>query len=156
MFRFLKRLGGDCVIPVAVLPAKANEAFVRGTPVNLESGLCTVAAAGDTEIVGIANQTLTPAADGEELEVILALPDVLFEADFIGTSKPTLANADIGAAFDLGATTNADKVNLDDTTGGMWVVFPGWDNTAKKVVVKLLADNAATIVGGITTPAASG
>lgn len=143
MFRFLKRLGGDCVAPVLELPAKAAEAHKRGYAVNLETGLCTVATSADAAIVGVANENLTPAVDGEKLEVILALDDVVFEVDYVGTTKTSLTNADIGTAFDMVA--GGDKINLDDTLDGMWVVI-GFDNAAKKAHVVLSGAKRAPIL----------
>lgn len=142
-FKFLKRLGGDCIAPVLELPVKANEAHVSGKAVNLETGLCTVGTTGDTAIVGVANETLTATVDGEKLEVVLALGDVVFEVDYVGTTKTSLTNADIGTAFNMVAT--GDKIDLDNTTGGMWVVV-GFDNDAKKAHVVLSRTARAPIL----------
>jgi hypothetical protein len=143
-FRFLKRTGGDCIAPIKVIPGKNAEDFTRGEPINLESGLGCAAAAADSAIVGISNQTKVMAEDGDTLEAVLALEDVVFRVGYITGTKTSLTNADIGTAFDLDATDNA-SINLDDTTGGMWVVV-GFDNTLKTADVKLKAANRAAIV----------
>lgn len=145
-FEFYKRMAGG-VAPIKELPGKASEVIVKGDPVNLESGLLCVGAAADTAIVGIANESVTPTAAQEAVEVILAYPDVVFKVDFTNAgTKKTMANADIGTGFDLLSTDNG-VLDPDDTTGGMWMLV-GYDNTNLKAFVVLNQEAAAVIIGG--------
>jgi len=154
-FSFYRRSGGDCVAPVKVLPAAGSQAFKRGEPVNHESGLCTVGAAADTAFVGIANETKTTAAAGGTIEVVLGLADVEFKVPYDGSGTlKALTNAYIGTAFDLGAT-DIGLINLDDTTGGAWIVV-AYDNTAGTAVVVLDREKASVIVGGHTDDVSTG
>lgn len=145
-FSFYRRTGGDCVAPIKIIPGKKDEDFARGTPVNLETGLANVGAAADTYFVGISNQKVKIVTAGDPLEVILALPDVEFKVPYVGATKKTLADADIGTAFDLSAT-DAGVIDLDDTTGGAWIVVD-YDNTNSFAIVVLDREKAANIVGG--------
>lgn len=148
MIRFHHRETGDSVVPVILVPASDSVAYVAGGLGNLESGLLTLAAAADSAIVGVINETITTeTSTTEEIEVIPALGDVVFIADvYTGGTKKTLTNADIGTAFDLYAS-DLTKVALDDTTGGMMVYVGGWDATAKTGLFKILAASRAAIVG---------
>jgi len=146
MFRFAYREGGDCVAPVKEYPAAASKTFTKGETVNLESGLLDNGAPADSAFVGVVNETISSAtSEGDPVEVVLALEDVVFKVDYTGTSKTSLTNADIGTAFDLDAS-DGKKINLDDTTGGAWVVV-GFDNDEGVAYVKLDASKRAAVLG---------
>ena len=147
MFKYLKREGGDPFAPVREYPGGASETFIKGDPVNMESGLLDPGVAADTAIVGICNEDIVLGAGdaGDMVEVILALPDVLFEVDYTAGSKTALADADIGTAFDL-AAADPSNIDLDDVTGGAWVVV-GYDNDRDVAIVRLLAAKRAAVVG---------
>lgn len=130
MFRFITRYGGDCVVPIKEFPVGATP-VVRGTPVVLANGVIEAGAADSTAFVGVANGT-----DGDNVEVILGLEDVVFIADYVGTTKTTLAAADVGTAFNL--DTAGTAIDLDNALNGTWVVV-GFDNANKKALVKLAA-----------------
>lgn len=142
-FEFTYVKGGG-VPRVKLYPAKASEVIKKGLPLNLESGLACVGAAADTAFIGIANETKTPTADGQLVEVIECNQDTVFRCpvDATGTKK-TLTNADIGTAFDLGAT-NVGIIDLDDTTGGGWVLVDFEGLTA--YVICSSAKRAVTVV----------
>lgn len=144
-FEFAYVMGGG-VAPIKEYPGKANEDIDKGYPVNLESGLLCAGAAADTAFVGIANESLTPATNGEMIEIVQALANVVFRVDYVVGTKTSLTNADIGTAFDLKSTA-LNKIDLDDTTGGAWIVV-GYDNDHDKAYVVLDRDKAAVVVGG--------
>lgn len=130
MFGFITRYGGDCVVPIKEFPVGAAP-VVRGTPVVLANGVIEAGAADSTAFVGVANGT-----DGDNVEVILGLEDVVFIADYVGTTKTTLAASDVGTAFNL--DTAGTAIDLDNALNGTWVVV-GFDNANKKALVKLAA-----------------
>lgn len=130
MFGFITRYGGDCVVPIKEFPVGATP-VVRGTPVVLANGVIEAGAADSTAFVGVANGT-----DGDNVEVILGLEDVVFIADYVGTTKTTLAASDVGTAFNL--DTAGTAIDLDNALNGTWVVV-GFDNANKKALVKLAA-----------------
>lgn len=142
-FAFHHMKGGGVPV-VKEYPAKASEVHVKGTPVNLESGLACVGAAADTAFVGIANETLTAAADGEMLEVIECNARTVFKVDYTEGTKTSLTNADIGTAFDL-KSDDVDNIDLDDTTGGAWVV-EDFDNDNNVAYVTCLSTKRAATV----------
>jgi len=145
-FRFAYREGGDCVAPVKEYPAAGSKTFTKGEAVNLALGLLGNGAPAGTAFVGIANETISSATtEGDPVEVILALEDVVFEVDYTGSLKTSLTNADIGTVFDLDGG-DPKKINLDDTTGGAWVVV-GFDNDKGVAYVKLNAASRAAILG---------
>jgi len=144
-FRFYRRTGGDCVAPVKLIPSAASMTWVKGTPVNMESGLANVGAPADTAFAGICNQTITVGSGGAGtlIEVIMALDDVEFIADFTDAgTKKTFTNADLlGTLFDLNAT-DPTVIDPDDTTGGAWAIT-GFINSKKKVICKLSSTKRA-------------
>lgn len=142
-FQFAYRTGGDCVAPVKTFPSADAKTWVKGEMANMENGLLDNGAAADSDIVGIVNAGFT-AAEGDPVEIVLALDDVVFKAPYTGTTKTSLDDGDIGTAFDYDAT--GDGINLDDTTDGMWVCV-GYDNDAEVAFVKLLAAERADVVG---------
>lgn len=151
-FEFAYMQGGG--VPwIKKLPGKASEVIVRGYCVNVESGLLCAAAAADTAIAGIANESVTPSADGELVEVVMATANTVFRVPFDADgTKKTLTNADLGTAFDLHSGA-LNTIDLDDTTGGMWIVV-GYDNTNLRAYVVLDRDKASVLAGG--SPDATG
>lgn len=144
-FEFAYMLGGG-VPAVKEIPVKASEAIVRGFPVNLESGLANVAAAADTAFAGIANESVTGTSAQEPVEVILCTANTVFRVNYTTGSKTSLNNADIGTAFDL-KSGDLDNIDLDDTTGGAWIVID-YDNDLDVAYVVCDRDKAAVIAGG--------
>lgn len=143
-FRFHHVEGGG-VPPVREMPSGASETWVAGYTANLESGLLDPGAAADTAFVGIVNESkvVGTAGAGTMIEVILAYDNVVFEVPYVGSTKTSLADADIGTAFDLYAS-DLGKINLDDTTGGAWVCV-GYDNAKKTSLVKCLGTKRAVV-----------
>lgn len=148
MFEFAYRDGGDCVIPIKYLPADTGKTFLKGETVNVESGLLDNGAAADTAFAGIVNAPCGPTSASDPVEVILALSDVVFRADYISSvpTKTSVVDADLGTAFDLGAAAQSVNIDLDDTTGGAWVCV-GYDNANKKIYVKCLASKRSAVAG---------
>jgi len=144
-FQYSHRTGGDSVIPVKEFPSAASLTYTKGYTVALASGLITNGGAADTAVVGVVQDTISVATSaGDPVKVILALPDVVFKVNYVTGSKTSLADADIGTAFDLKSTA-LNKIDLDDTTDGAWVVV-GYDNTAGVAYVKCLAAKKALVV----------
>ena len=88
------------------------------------------AVAASTDLVGIAQQTITTGATVTVTDSILVLPltEVVLRVSYVGTTKTTLADTDlVSTLFDLSTAT---AINLDDTTGGMCSVVD-YDNTRK-------------------------
>jgi hypothetical protein len=99
---------------------KAAETVIKvNSAVTLASGLVVACDAGATSILGIAQAGAV--ADETEVDVILPVAGDLFECDFSGTTKTSIAQADVGTAFDL-ASGDPTTLNLDDTTGGQFVL----------------------------------
>lgn len=146
-FRFHHVEGGG-VPPVREMPSAASKTWLAGYTANLESGLLDNGAAADVAFVGVVNESATvgSAGEGTPIEVILAYDNVVFEVDYVTGTKKTLANSDIGTAFDLKSTA-LNKIDLDDTTGGAWVCV-GYDNDKKTALVKCLGTKRAVVVGG--------
>lgn len=145
--------GGNGVAPIRVFPSAAGLTWTKGFTANLESGVISNGAPADGAFVGVVNQTVAVAtAAGDLIEVIEARSDVIFRVEAVIGTKTALANADIGTAFDLKSTA-LNKIDLDDTTGGAWVIV-AFNNTYKKndgttcimAWVKCLAANRSVLV----------
>jgi len=144
-FQYSHRTGGDSVIPIKEFPSTENKTYVKGYTAALSSGLITNGGAADTAIVGVVQETIATATTaGDPVKVILALSDVIFKVDYVAGSKTSLTDADIGTAFDLKSTA-LNKIDLDDTTDGAWVVVD-YDNTAGVAWVKCLAAKKSLVV----------
>jgi len=94
-----------------------------GELVTISSGTVISATSAPTAstVVGVALED----ADATDLVAVGVLEDgAVLQAEYTGSIKTTLADTDIGTVFDL---TDADTVNLDDTTGGCCVCV-GYNN----------------------------
>jgi hypothetical protein len=125
-------------------PVAASQTIKRGMVLVLSSGLA--AAAGDAPgagtVLGVAASSVTTGSSvtsADTVDVVFA-PNVVFEVDYTGSTKTTLADADRGTSFDFG--TDATTIDLDDTTGGVCKVI-GFDNT-RKVAFVILGNRAFT------------
>jgi len=147
-FEFWKRAAGG-VPPVKLFPSTASQTYTKGMPVSVTSGLLVIGAPAASTFVGVTNAAVTVGSDGVNtmIEVIEALPDVIFKADFTNAgTKKTFANADLhGTLFDVNAT-DPSVIDPDDTTNGAWVI-QGYDNTNKKVYVSLASTMSAPTLG---------
>lgn len=95
-----------------------NAAVVEGDILAITSGLVGPLTAADDEIIGLA---MCDAASGAKASVLLLSPMSVIRVPFTGSTKKTLAAADrFGTLFDWDAT--AKDMDLDDTTGGVFVV----------------------------------
>lgn len=95
-----------------------NAAVVEGDILAITSGLVGPLTAADDEIIGLA---MGDAASGAKASVLLLSPMSVIRVPFTGSTKTTLAAADrFGTLFDWDAT--AKDMDLDDTTGGVFVV----------------------------------
>jgi hypothetical protein len=147
-FEFAYR-GTQGTAKIRKLPVAASQTIVKGDPLVIASGLLNVAAGGATAatVVGIANQASDSAAAGTEVEVILCDSDTVFKADFLNSgTKKTFANADLGTAYDMGATTDYNKIDPDDTVGGSWTLVD-FDNTNLHAYVKCVPAQRHPIAG---------
>lgn len=102
------------------------------------------AVAASTDIVGIAQQTITTGATVTVTDSIGVIPvtDVVVRIEYAGSTKTTLADTDlVTVLFDL---TDANTMNLDDTTGGMCSVVD-YNNTLKYADVIIAAANIKKI-----------
>lgn len=120
----------------------ANQTIVYGdlVQINATTGLLEAATAASTTIVGMANGDITTGAtvtSKDKIPVILARGS-LFRLNYVGTTKTSLTQADLyTVAFDLSSKTT---INLDDTTGGMCLVFR-YDNVKKTADVVIKTSN---------------
>lgn len=95
------------------------------------------AVAASTSLAGIAQQSIVTGATVtvDDNITILPLTDAVIRIEYAGTTKTTLADTDlVTVLFDL---TDANTMNLDDTTGGMCSVVD-YNNTGKwaDVIIK--------------------
>jgi hypothetical protein len=119
-FQFAYR-GVSGVPRIALVPIAASQTLSKGDPLVRSSGVATAAAAGVSAatFIGILNEDIAAPAAGTLVEVILADDETVFKIELVsGTTKTYVADADLATLFDLGATTDFNKVTLDDTTGG--------------------------------------
>ena len=95
----------------------------KGDMVVISSGAVVKAAAAPSAatIIGIALET---GAQGAFIDVMQIKSGTRIRSEYTGSSKTSLADTDLLTAFDL---TDANTVNLDDTTGGPCVCI-GYDN----------------------------
>jgi len=91
------------------------------------------AAAAAGTIVGIALETVLADA---MVAVSIIKPEDIIEAIYTGSTKTSLADTDIGTAFDV---TGPTTVDLDDTTGGFCVCV-GYNNTVN--IIKFMIEAA--------------
>ena len=94
-----------------------GQTVTRGQLLELTSGTVQKASNGSTSIIGVA---LEDGSAGDEVLVMVS-NDVVFRVPFTGAVKTSLTTSDIGTAFDI--TSDADAIDLDDTTGGMCQVL---------------------------------
>lgn len=140
MARFVKSIIGYND-PIAVeWRVKASVTINEGDLVELDgtTRYLQPAVAASTNLVGIAQQTITTGASVTPDDKISVLPltDVVIRIEYAGTTKTSLADTDlVTTLFDL---TDASTMNLDDTTGGMCSVV-AYDNTRKTADV-IIAD----------------
>lgn len=136
-FRFAYRLVGPADTVTRKFAVAANQSIKYGNLVKLSAGLVAEAAAGDTNILGVALEdktTGTNPTSADTISVLIPL-DSVFEADYTGATKTSLGDDDIGSVFDIKVGTDGDhKVNLDDITGGMCRVV-AFDNDRKVAYV---------------------
>jgi hypothetical protein len=135
MFQFAWR-GTSGVARIKLLPVGSSQNLKKGDPVSLSSGQVVAGAAGAATFVGVMNQDSENQSAGTMVEVILCDDETIFKVDFLtGGTKTNFSDSDLGVAFDVGATTNYNKINPDDVTGGAWVVQK-YDNNTRHVWVK--------------------
>jgi len=117
----------------------SNGGTVKGAMTMMSSGKVIPATAyiSASTAMGIARETV---ASGSYVLVDL-IEDHIIEADFTGSSKTSVTDADVASVFDL---TGDSTINLDDTTNGSFVIGANagsgyfYDNTNLKVRGKFL------------------
>jgi hypothetical protein len=97
---------------------------VKGDLAVVSSATAVKAAAAPSAatVLGIFLETVDAAA---EAKIAVPEPGALIRSHYVGSTKTSLADADIGKVFDL---SDENDVNLDDTTGGI-CVCQGYDNS---------------------------
>jgi hypothetical protein len=138
-FRYSYHLVGPAEYVVRKFKVAANQDIKYGNLVKLNaSGKVVEAAAAATNILGVALEDKATGAsptDADTLNVLVPVSFTVFEADYAGSTKTSLTDADIGVVFDIVVGSDGDhKVNLDDTTGGMCKVV-AFDNARKVAYV---------------------
>lgn len=94
-----------------------GQTVTRGQLLELTSGTVQKASNGSTTIIGVA---LEDGSAGDEVLVMIS-NDVVFRVPFTGVTKTSLTASDVGTAFDV--ATDADEIDLDETTDGMCQVL---------------------------------
>ncbi len=97
--------------------------------VALNAGLAQKADSDSTAILGISKENTV---DGEVL--LIVDPKALFWMPYSGTTKTSLTNADLGAAFDLG--DDAKTLDLDASVTDQFMVLD-YDNVNKAALVRI-------------------
>jgi hypothetical protein len=100
---------------------KGELVTISGTDV-IEAGPAVTAAT----VVGIAYET---GAENAVVDVAIITPGMKIRADYVGSSKTSLADTDFGTVFDI---DDGVIVDLDDTTGGC-AFCVGYDNDADTI-----------------------
>lgn len=149
-FQMAYRFVGPADPLVKRIPVAANQTIVRGGVVGLTSGKAVVAAPGATNVLGVALDTITTGANpgaGEKVGVVVS-GDVVFRANYVGSEKTSLTQADVGTKFDI--VTGGQSIDLDETTNGFAQVVE-FDNDRKVAYVLLggrVFNCVSVIVGG--------
>jgi hypothetical protein len=96
---------------------------VKGDMAVVSSSTAVKAAAAPTAatVLGVFVETV---AAGAMAQIAVPGKDGKIRSEYTGSSKTSLADADIGKVYDL---SDENTVNLDDTTGGI-AVCQGYDN----------------------------
>jgi hypothetical protein len=118
------------------LQINANQTIVDGDLIVISSGKGSKAGAAASAIFGIAKGAITTGGTVTADDAIPVMPINEKSVLRMGYSGSTNTSVDASemytTAYDITDTTQ--KVNLDDTTGGMMLIV-GYDNTAKTVDV---------------------
>ncbi|MEC0265140.1 hypothetical protein [Paenibacillus anseongense] len=119
-----------------LMPVAANQTLKNGFVVVNSTNRAAAAgqAAADGTVYGVTvNSITTTGTVGASDTVFVDVnPNSIYEFPYVGSTKTSLTDSDLGTTFDLGA--NAYTVNLDDTTGGYFRCV-GYSNTKKTIDV---------------------
>lgn len=143
-FKFAFR-GTEGVARMLYLPVAASQDIKKGDALEVDTGLINLGAPADDAFIGIAAQNADELAANTNIEIIACDEETAFWVDYVGSTKTSLTNADLGTAFDLSAA-DPGAINLDDVTGGAWVCM-GFDNGKAQALVKCLAAKRSGILG---------
>lgn len=120
-----------------VVPVNASQTILKGSIIVKSTGKASVAAsaAAAGTVWGVANYDKTTGTTVTATDTVFAdlNPNSIYSFPYVGTTKTSLTNSDIGTKFDV---TNAYTVNLDDTTDG-FLECVGFDNAKKTIDVVL-------------------
>lgn len=108
----------------------------RGDLVVLSGGKAAKAAPGATNILGVAQDA---PANGQV--TVIVSHDAVFEVPYTGATKTSIADADLGASFDI--NTDAASINLDEALDGMCQVVD-YDND-RRVAYVLIKNRALAL-----------
>lgn len=129
MFRIIdgqqKKVIPNMVVGIGGVTEGALVAYSSGTVIMASAGTSTAV------ILGIA-KTTEDAGDTVDVELVKGRE---LEVDYTGSSKSSLAAGDIGDIFDLDDTSL--KIDLDDTTGAMFVIT-GYNNDVDRAKVRII------------------
>jgi len=133
-FRFRYVWNGQAEPLVRKWPT-ADTKIKRGDLVVLSGGKAAKAEPGATNILGVAQD----APENGQVTVLVS-HDAVFEVPYTGSEKTSLADTDLGAAFDI--TASADTIDLDAADGMCQVV--DYDND-RKVAYVLIKNRALAL-----------
>lgn len=123
-------------------PVAASQTIKKGMLLDLSSGKAAKASAGSSAVLGVAAHDISTGSvvTSDDKVLVYIDPEAIFEVDYTGSVKESLADSDLGTAFDI--TSDADAIDLDDTDDGMCIVV-GYDNDAATAMVKIAAGSRA-------------
>ena len=129
-FEFIKMMTGDNPT-IMDLPLTSSESFVKGDMVTSSGGSVTKAAPGDSDIVGVMQETITASDSGITYGKVLLAQGAVFRCRYTGTMS--------GSELLLPGLALADEntVNADDTTGGPLMAI-GYDGSVSTVDVVIV------------------
>ena len=133
---FRYSLGGDSVLPCLDFDIDATYTNPKkGDLVKLNAnGKVVKAAPGDTAVLGVSEGPYFEGLENPPKRVkVRTSPLAVYEIPYVGTTKTSLTDADIGAVFDIDANQN---LNLDDTANGFLKVV-GYNNEKKTAYVQI-------------------
>lgn len=110
-------LGSNGAIPMLEVLLGSNAGVQKGDPVaRLTTGLAALATSSSTEILGVAQETITAiAATRQNVMIVPALESIVFSGQCSGTAAIT----DIGEDVDIEGTTGICEINEDASSTGV-------------------------------------
>lgn len=147
-FRWHRRGGGNGSAAITYFDIADGTEIAQGDPVTLSSGLVVKAVTGDA-ILGVAAKPHPP--DGIIPGPYYTGKIGVFEADkdtvFVAQADGTLAQANVGVAYDIAGASGEVEVNLAGTSNGDFVVIGKHPNDEWGANARVLGYFTTTVRG---------